>query len=184
MKLLLDENLSPRLCDHLRDIWTDVVHVRAVGLATADDSAVWAYARQSQPGCRRVVAACRSTRSRRSVTSSEPLAIVRNRASEHLDRADDRTSPLFDMPLITRKRLLSRDAEVKRYPFGYLLNVVRVFLSAGMNEQLSSVVPRSMAILDILRSHDDGPSVRCVPQQPARGRRSIAPATDGPFGEP
>ena len=46
MKLLLDQNLSPRLCDRLRDIWTDVVHVRAVGLAAADDSAVWAYARQ------------------------------------------------------------------------------------------------------------------------------------------
>ena len=46
MKLLLDQNLSPRLCDRLRDVWTEVVHVRAVGLATADDSAVWAYARQ------------------------------------------------------------------------------------------------------------------------------------------
>ena len=46
MKLLLDQNLSPRLCDRLRDVWTEVVHVRAVGLAAADDSAVWTYARQ------------------------------------------------------------------------------------------------------------------------------------------
>ena len=46
MKLLLDQNLSPRLCDRLRDVWTEIVHVRAVGLAAADDSAVWAYARQ------------------------------------------------------------------------------------------------------------------------------------------
>ena len=46
MKLLLDQNLSPRLCSRLRDIWTDVVHVRAVGLATANDSAVWVYARE------------------------------------------------------------------------------------------------------------------------------------------
>ena len=46
MKLLLDQNLSPRLCDLLLDIWTDLVHVRAVGLAAADDSAVWAHARQ------------------------------------------------------------------------------------------------------------------------------------------
>jgi hypothetical protein len=45
-ELLFDQNLSPRLCDRLRDIWTDVVHVRAVGLAAADDAAVWAYARQ------------------------------------------------------------------------------------------------------------------------------------------
>lgn len=46
MTLLFDQNLSPRLCDRLRDIWTDVVHVRPVGLASGDDSAVWAYARQ------------------------------------------------------------------------------------------------------------------------------------------
>ncbi|MCY3846824.1 MAG: DUF5615 family PIN-like protein, partial [Acidobacteria bacterium] len=46
MKLLLDQNLSPRLCDRLRDVWTEVVHVRAVGLAAADDSALWTYAEQ------------------------------------------------------------------------------------------------------------------------------------------
>ena len=46
MKLLVDQNLSPQLCDRLHDIWTEVVHVREVGLAAADDSAVWAYARQ------------------------------------------------------------------------------------------------------------------------------------------
>ena len=46
MKLLFDQNLSPRLCERLRDIWIDLVHVRTVGLATADDSVVWTYARQ------------------------------------------------------------------------------------------------------------------------------------------
>ena len=46
MKLLLDQNLSLRLCDRLHDVWTEVVHVRAVGLASAEDSAIWAYARQ------------------------------------------------------------------------------------------------------------------------------------------
>ena len=49
MTLLLDQKLSPHLCDCLRDIWTDVGHVRAVGLATAGDSAVWAYT--TQYGC-------------------------------------------------------------------------------------------------------------------------------------
>lgn len=44
MKLLFDQNLSPRLCTHLQDLWPDSVHVRAVGLAAADDSDVWAYA--------------------------------------------------------------------------------------------------------------------------------------------
>ena len=44
----------PRLCDGLRDIWTDVVHVRAFGLAAADDSAVWAYdSSTASPSCRR-----------------------------------------------------------------------------------------------------------------------------------
>ena len=46
MKLLFDQNLAPRLCNHLRDIWKDSVHVRAVGLAAADDSDIWAYAEQ------------------------------------------------------------------------------------------------------------------------------------------
>ena len=46
MKLLLDQNLSPRLGDRLHDLWTEVVHVREVGLAAADDSTVWAYARR------------------------------------------------------------------------------------------------------------------------------------------
>ena len=46
MKLLFDQNLSPRLCHRLRDIWTEAVHVRALGLATADDADVWSYAQQ------------------------------------------------------------------------------------------------------------------------------------------
>ena len=46
MRLLVDQNLSPRLCDRPRDIWTEIVDVRAVGLAAADDSTVWAFAKQ------------------------------------------------------------------------------------------------------------------------------------------
>lgn len=45
MKLLFDQNLSPQLCDQLRDIWPHLVHVREVGLAAADDRVVWDYAR-------------------------------------------------------------------------------------------------------------------------------------------
>ena len=44
MKLLFDQNLSPRLCARLQDLWPDSVHVRAVGLAAADDSEIWEYA--------------------------------------------------------------------------------------------------------------------------------------------
>lgn len=40
MKLLFDQNLSPRLPRLLADIYPDSVHVRDVGLREADDAAV------------------------------------------------------------------------------------------------------------------------------------------------
>ena len=45
MKLLFDENLSPRLVERLTDLYPDCVHVREVGLERAPDEAVWNYAR-------------------------------------------------------------------------------------------------------------------------------------------
>ncbi len=44
MKLLLDQNLSHRLVERLRDVCPEIVHVGAVGLGRADDEAVWQYA--------------------------------------------------------------------------------------------------------------------------------------------
>ena len=46
MKLLVDENLSPKLVTLLADIFPASVHVAQVGLAMAPDSAVWEYATQ------------------------------------------------------------------------------------------------------------------------------------------
>ncbi len=46
MKLLFDENLSPRLVSLLADIFPDSQHVDRVGLGAAPDSSVWEYARQ------------------------------------------------------------------------------------------------------------------------------------------
>lgn len=46
MKLLFDQNLSPRLCTQLQNVWPDSAHVRALGLAAADDADIWAYAQQ------------------------------------------------------------------------------------------------------------------------------------------
>ena len=46
MKLLFDQNLSPRLPRLLADIYADSVHVRDVGLRDADDAAIWYYAKQ------------------------------------------------------------------------------------------------------------------------------------------
>ena len=46
MKLLFDNNLSPRLSTALADVYPDSVHVRAVGLQRAPDDQVWDYARE------------------------------------------------------------------------------------------------------------------------------------------
>ncbi len=45
MKLLFDENLSPRLVAGLSDVFPESTHVRDVGLARATDAAIWRYAR-------------------------------------------------------------------------------------------------------------------------------------------
>ncbi len=45
MKLLLDENLSPRLVALLSDVYPGSQHVEDVGLDETDDAQVWAYAK-------------------------------------------------------------------------------------------------------------------------------------------
>ncbi len=45
MKLLFDQNLSPRLVQRLADILPGSSHVSIVGLDSADDQMVWRYAR-------------------------------------------------------------------------------------------------------------------------------------------
>jgi predicted nuclease of predicted toxin-antitoxin system len=45
VKLLFDENVSPRLPDLLSGEFPGSTHVRSVGLLGADDGAVWTYAR-------------------------------------------------------------------------------------------------------------------------------------------
>lgn len=44
MKLLLDQNLSSRLCDRLAELDVTITHVRTVGLEAADDDRIWDYA--------------------------------------------------------------------------------------------------------------------------------------------
>ena len=46
MKLLFDQNLSPRLVKTLQDLYPGSVHVLEVGLANASDESVWTYAAQ------------------------------------------------------------------------------------------------------------------------------------------
>ena len=46
MRLLFDQNLSPRLVDRLDDIYPNSVHVAEVGLDRALDREIWAHARE------------------------------------------------------------------------------------------------------------------------------------------
>ena len=46
MKLLFDQNLSPRLVSLLVDLHPGSLHVRDVGLRAAEDVEVWRYARE------------------------------------------------------------------------------------------------------------------------------------------
>ena len=45
MKLLFDQNVSPRLASLLADIYAESVHVGEVGLREAQDIAIWQYAK-------------------------------------------------------------------------------------------------------------------------------------------
>jgi predicted nuclease of predicted toxin-antitoxin system len=47
MKLLFDQNLSPKLPRLLADIYPESVHVREVGLREASDSEIWQYAKNN-----------------------------------------------------------------------------------------------------------------------------------------
>jgi predicted nuclease of predicted toxin-antitoxin system len=44
VKLLLDQNLSPRLSQALLALYPGTIHVRDAGLQAAEDDAVWDYA--------------------------------------------------------------------------------------------------------------------------------------------
>jgi predicted nuclease of predicted toxin-antitoxin system len=45
VRLLLDENLSPRLVDLLSDLYPGSAHVENIGLGGAADGDVWSYAK-------------------------------------------------------------------------------------------------------------------------------------------
>lgn len=47
MRLLFDENLSPRLATALAEVFPDSAHVHRMGLGSATDNEVWEYARSN-----------------------------------------------------------------------------------------------------------------------------------------
>jgi predicted nuclease of predicted toxin-antitoxin system len=46
VKLLLDQNLSPRLVGSVADLFPRSAHVRDLGFSSADDQTIWDYARE------------------------------------------------------------------------------------------------------------------------------------------
>ncbi|MGD0829653.1 MAG: DUF5615 family PIN-like protein [Terracidiphilus sp.] len=44
MKLLVDENLPPRLVQELADLFPDSVHVNSIGFGRTPDGLIWDYA--------------------------------------------------------------------------------------------------------------------------------------------
>lgn len=46
MKLLLDENVSDRIVPRIADLFPGSTHLKTIDLKKADDSAVWAWAKQ------------------------------------------------------------------------------------------------------------------------------------------
>lgn len=47
MKLLFDENLSPKMVMVLADVFPDSVHVDRIGLGGGSDDDVWCYAKEN-----------------------------------------------------------------------------------------------------------------------------------------
>lgn len=47
MRLLFDQNLSPRLVHRLSDVYPDASHVSSVGMDRASDDEIWRYAREN-----------------------------------------------------------------------------------------------------------------------------------------
>jgi predicted nuclease of predicted toxin-antitoxin system len=47
MKLLFDQNLSPKLVNHLADLFPGSSHVQSAGLDCASDDQIWDHARQN-----------------------------------------------------------------------------------------------------------------------------------------
>jgi predicted nuclease of predicted toxin-antitoxin system len=47
VKLLFDENLSPRLAGALADVYPGSTHVHQCDLGSADDKAIWQYAKDN-----------------------------------------------------------------------------------------------------------------------------------------
>ena len=72
MKLLFDQNLSPRLVALLADVFPGSLHVREVGLARATDEVVWRFALER---CLAIVTKDSDFQERSQIARSEPKIV-------------------------------------------------------------------------------------------------------------
>lgn len=103
MKLLFDENLSPRLPDLLSEEFPGSSHVRNVGLLGADDGAVWTYARDHGFA---IISKDNDFRQRSFLEGAPPKIIW-------LSAGNAATAALADLVRRQRTRILAFEAEAE-----------------------------------------------------------------------
>ena len=122
MRFLVDENLSPRLADHLRTAGHDVMHVRELGLTSAADAVILEVATTQN---RIIVSADTDfgTLLARSRASAPSFLLLRRiegrRASEQatliLDNLDAIAEDLLAGAVVV---LMERSLRIRMLPFG------------------------------------------------------------------
>ena len=122
MRFLVDENLSPRLADHLRSAGHNVAHVRELGLTSAADAVILEAASTQN----RVIVSADTdfgTLLARSRASTPSLLLLRRiegrRDSEQaaliLDNLDAIVEDLLAGAVVV---LMERSLRIRRLPFG------------------------------------------------------------------
>lgn len=117
MRFLADENLSPRLADHLRAAEHDVVHVRELGLTSAADAVILEAATRQYP----VIVSVDTdfgTLLARSGASTPSFLLLRSAAEQStliLDNLDAIAEDLLRRAVVV---LMEQSLRIRRLPFG------------------------------------------------------------------
>lgn len=104
MKLLLDENLSPRLVAALSDLYPESAHVHGVGLGASDDAEVWEHAKTHEF----VIVSKDADFAERSVLESNPPKVLWLRLG---NCSTDEVEKVLRTHLEAIREFVERDAE-------------------------------------------------------------------------
>jgi predicted nuclease of predicted toxin-antitoxin system len=104
VKLLFDENLSARLPGVLADVYPGSVHVHACALGSADDSAIWQYAKDNGF----TIVSKDSDFQERSVLQGQPPKFIWLRAA---NCSTEEIENLLQMALPIIKKFIQEDEE-------------------------------------------------------------------------